>query len=297
MKKIFLLAFFNIVVLLSVRAQELSATVKVNTPKVQSTDTKVFRTLENQLTEFLNNTKWTDDVFETQERIRVNVTINIDEESNGNTFKAVLNIQASRPVYGTDYETPILNHSDKDFSFTYEQYQPIQYTRNSQLDNLSAIFSFYAFYILGLDYDTFSSSGGENHFLAAQEITRVSQGDGWIAGSGTRSRYWMMENMLSPRMKGFREAQYYYHRLGLDVFTTSKEDAQNRVIQALDEVNKANKGYPNAMIIQMFVLAKSNEIIEMAKGFSKPAKLKVVDVMSQIDPSNLNKYQQIGVNY
>jgi Domain of unknown function (DUF4835) len=280
------------------QAQELIATVKVNAPKIQNVDAKVFRTLEAQLNEFLNNTKWTDDVYEPEERIKINITLNIDKENSASSFEAAMNIQATRPVYGTDYETPILNHADDKISFTYEQFQPIQYTRNAQLDNLTAIFSYYANYIIGLDYDTFSSLGGESYFQVAQDIVRVApQIDSWKPGTSNRNRYWMMENTTSPRMRGFREAQYLYHRMGLDVFTKNREDAQNKIVQALDEISKANAGYPNAMITQMFVVAKSNEIIEMAKGFNKPLKVKIFDVMTRIDPANSSKYQQIGIDF
>jgi hypothetical protein len=297
MKKIVLLVCFFGVSLMQMQAQELLATVKINAPKIQNVDAKVFKTLETQLNEFLNNTKWTDDAFEQEERIKLNITLNIDKENGPTSFEAVMNIQATRPVYGTDFETPILNHADDRIAFTYEQFQPIQYTRNAQLDNLTALFSYYALYIIALDYDTFSSLGGENYFQTAQELVRAApQIDGWKPGTVTRNRYWMMENTLSPRMRGFREA-HLYHRMGLDVFTKNREDAQNRIVQALDEISKANIGYPNAMIIQMFVVAKSNEIIEMAKGFNKPLKVKIFDVMTKIDPANSSKYQQIGVDF
>ncbi len=298
MKKILLFISFFGASLVQSQAQELLATVKINSPKIQNTDTKVFRTLESQLTEFLNNTKWTDDTYEPEERIKLNFTLNINTETGGNNFEGVLNIQASRPIYGTGYETPILSHSEKDIAFSYEQFQPIQFTRNSQLDRLTAIFAYYANYIIGLDYDTYSSLGGEPYFQIAQEIVRSApQVEGWTPGSSNRNRYWMIENMTSPRMRGFREAQYIYHRLALDVFTKNREDAQNRVAQALDEISKANAAYPNSMIVQMFAVAKSSEIIEMAKGFNKPLKVKIFDVMTKIDPANLNKYQQIGIDF
>ena len=298
MKKIILFAIFCLSFAENFFAQELQATVKINSPKIQNTDVKVFRTLESQLIEFLNNTKWTDDVFEPEERIKLNITMNIDKEVDASTFEAVINIQATRPIFGTDTETPILNHSDDRITFNYEQYQPIQFTRNSNLDRLTAIFSYYAYYVLGLDYDTFSPLGGEPYFQIAQEIVRAApQVEGWVPGSVNRNRYWMMENTLSPRLRNFREAQYTYHRLGMDTFTRNREDAQNKIILALDEINRANSSYPNAMIIQMFVVAKANEIIEMAKGFNKPLKLKTFDVMTKIDPANLTKYQQIGIDY
>jgi hypothetical protein len=279
-------------------AQELRATVKVNAPKSQNVDARVFKTLESQLAEFLNNTKFTNDVFEEEERIKVNITLNIGSDAGGNNFNATMNIQASRPVFGTDFETPIFNHADENISFQYEQFQPIQYTANAQLDNLTATFSFYAFIIIGTDYDTFSSLGGESYFQTAQEIQRVApQVEGWTQGTRNRSRYWIIENITSPRMRGYREAQYIYHRMGLDVFTKNRDEAQNRIVQALDEINKANAGYPNCMLIQIFNVTKTNEIIEIAKGFNKPLKVKIYDVMSKVDPANVSKYQQIGIDY
>lgn len=293
-----LLSIIFLGVFINTKAQELRATVKVNAPKSQNIDARVFKTLESQLSDFLNNTKFTSDAFEEEERIKVNITLNIGSDAGGNSFNASMNIQASRPVFGTDFETPIFNHADESITFQYEQFQPIQYTANAQLDNLTAVFSYYAFVIIGSDYDTFSSLGGENYFQIAQDIQRIApQVEGWTQGTRNRSRYWIIENITSPRLRGYREAQYIYHRLGLDVFTKNREEAQNRIAQALDEINKASAGYPNCMLIQIFNVTKSNEIIEMAKGFNKPLKIKIFDVMSKVDPANLSKYQQIGIDY
>lgn len=293
-----LLSIIFLGVFINTKAQELRATVKVNAPKSQNIDARVFKTLESQLSDFLNNTKFTNDAFEEEERIKVNITLNIGSDAGGNSFNASMNIQASRPVFGTDFETPIFNHADESITFQYEQFQPIQYTANAQLDNLTAVFSYYAFVIIGSDYDTFSSLGGENYFQIAQDIQRIApQVEGWTQGTRNRSRYWIIENITSPRLRGYREAQYIYHRLGLDVFTKNREEAQNRIAQALDEINKASAGYPNCMLIQIFNVTKSNEIIEMAKGFNKPLKIKIFDVMSKVDPANLSKYQQIGIDY
>lgn len=299
MKKIaiLLLLFVNII---NLNAQEIAATVTINTPKLQNVDRKVFDVLKQQIQDFLNTQKWTDDVYEPEERIKVNINMTITEEKSATSFGAKMTIQASRPVFNSDYETTILITVDDDVDFSYEQYQPIQYSQNAYTDNISAIFSFYAFYILGANYDTFSSMGGEPYLNKALEVQRlVPQGiAGWQPrGSTTRSRYWLIENITNPRMRIFREAMYMYHRQGLDAFATNPEDAKNKFVQALDDVNKAAQNYPNAMITTVFNSSKSDEILEIGKGLNRPQKAKLFDVMSRLDPANMGKYQGIGVNF
>ena len=299
MKKIAILLFLFINILTS-NAQELIATVTINTPKLQNVDRKVFDVLKQQVQDFLNTQKWTDDVFEPEERIKVNVNLTITEEKSATSFSGKMTVQASRPVFNSDYETTILITSDDDIDFSYEQYQPIQYSQNAFTDNISSIFSFYAFYIIGANYDTFSSLGGEPYFNKALEIQRlVPQAvAGWQPrGTSTRSRYWLIENTTNPRMRYFREAMYMYHRQALDVFATNPEDAKGKFVQALDDVNKSAASYPNAMITTIFNSSKGDEILEIGKGLNRPQKAKVFDVMSKLDPANMNKYQGIGVNF
>lgn len=299
MKKIAILLFLFINIVTS-NAQELQATVTINTPKLQNVDRKVFDVLKQQIQDFLNTQKWTDDVFEPEERIKVNVTMTISEEKSATSFGAKMTIQASRPVFNSDYESTLLLTVDDDVDFSYEQYQPIQYSQNAFTDNISAIFSFYAFYVIGTNYDTFSPLGGEPYFNKALEIQRlVPQGvAGWQPrGSSMRNRYWLIENAMNPRVKPFREAMYMYHRQGLDVFTINPDDAKNKFVQALDDVNKAAANYPNAMFMALFNSAKSDEILEVGKGLNRAQKAKVFDVMSRIDPANMGKYQGIGLNF
>jgi hypothetical protein len=296
--------FFPFIVLLfsvfAADAQEIDATITMNTPRLVNVDKKVFDVLKQQLQEFLNNQKWTEDVYEPHERIKVNISMTILEEKGPTSFSADLNIKVYRPVYGTDYETTTFFTVDKDVDFTYEQYQPIQYSQTSFTDNLSSIFSFYAYYIIGLDADTFSPNGGEPYFNKAQEIQRlVPQGlnpKGWQGASGTRNRYWLIENVLNPRMVGYRNAMYMYHLQGLDAFSSNPEDAKMKFIQALDDINRAAANYPNAMILYIFSLAKVDEITEIGKGLNKIQKTKLVDVMAKVDPANMSKYQQVLYN-
>ncbi len=283
---------------------ELNCTVRISTPQLQRTDRKVFDQLETSLRDFLNNTKWTDDAFEPSERIKCNFIMTIKTEQDDNTFEAELAVQAVRPVYGSGYETPLLSHLDKDIIFNYDQNQPIEFQRDAaDVPNLSALFAFYAYVIIGMDYDSFSPQGGDPYFLVAQQIVTNIQNSttnktpGWRPGDGgkNRNRYWIMENLLNPRVKPFRNAIYTYHRKGLDMFTTDINAGKTAILQSLDDIEKVSIAYFNSMIVQMFATAKRDELIEMWKVGAKPQKERVIQIMTKIDPANTQRYREIGV--
>ena len=280
-------------------AQELNTTVKINTQKLLTVDAKVFGTLEQSIREFMNNQKWTDDVYERDERIDCNMLLTIQEELSPTSFKAELAIQVSRPVYGSNYKTVIFNQIDRDITFTYEQFQPIVYSRNSYNDNLSSILSFYAYITIGTDYDSFSPMGGDKYFQLAQDVMNtlpqsIASGDrGWNSLSNNKNRFWIVENMLSPRMKLYRQAMYDYHRQGLDVMSTDLAKGRQAMADALLKVGEANQSYPNSAIIQMFNNAKSSEVIEIFKRGSSTEQDRVIQVMSRVDPAGSSKYRAI----
>ncbi len=288
----------------TVQAQsELNCTVRINTPQIQRTDRKVFDQLEVSLRDFLNNTKWTEDAFEPEERIKCNFIMTIKTEQDNNTFEAELAVQAVRPVYGSGYETPLLSHLDKDVVFSYEQNQPIEFLKDgSENQNLPALFAYYAYLIIGMDYDSFSPLGGDPYFLTAQQLVTNIQNStsnktpGWRPGDGgkNRNRYWIMENLLNPRVKPFRNAMYTYHRKGLDMFTTDINQGKAAILQSLDEVEKVSIAYFNSMIVQMFATCKRDELIEMWKVGAKPQKERVIQIMTKIDPANTQRYREIG---
>lgn len=297
MKKMLFLFFALATV--GVQAQELTFSVKINTLKLQTVDPKVFATLEQAVAEFLNNQKWTEDVFETKERINCNLVLTIQEELSPTSFKADLAIQASRPVYGSTYETRMLNHLDKEVTFSYEQFQPLIYSKNVFNDNLSSILAFYVYIILGMDYDSFSLFGGDEHYQTAQEILNTvpqnvaSSAAGWRSVEGNRNRYWIMENILSPRVRPLRQGLYEYHRQGLDMMANDVNTGRAILLQALEEVDKVNQSYPNAMIVQMFSNAKSDEIVEIFKRGTRQEQDRVVQIMTKVDATNASKYRNI----
>jgi hypothetical protein len=280
-------------------AQELDVTVRVNTQKLQQADPKVFETLKNEVQEFMNNRQWTDDDFQPEERIKTTIFITLQKEISPVSFEADFGVQVTRPVYGTDYETPLLNYIDGSVTFNYEQYQPIQFSDNRFSGNLSAVLGFYAYMVIGMDYDSFSLFGGEPYFQKALELTNTvpesaaAAYSGWRAIDGNTSRYFFIENILSPRVREFRQAWYDYHRQGLDVAANDPASCRAIMMDALERVRTVDNNYPNAMIIQIFSDTKSSEIVEIFKKGTPQQKNKVVSIMSNIDAANSSEYNTI----
>ena len=283
----------------TVSGQELNVNVTVNTPKLQTADPRVFGSLETAIEEFMNNQVWTDDSFEEAERINVEMIITITEERGPTSFKAELAIQSTRPIYGSADETPLLNHLDKEFIFEYEQFQPLEYSKVQFQNNLTTMLSFYAFIVLGMDYDSFSPLGGEPHFLTAQEILNAIPANatanykGWRSVDSNRNRYWIIENMLSNRMRDYRQAIYDYHRQGLDITHKDLPTGRAIIANALKAIQQAEKNYPRAMAVQMFANSKSDEIIDIFKGAPETEKNEVIGVMQKIDAAKASKYRAI----
>lgn len=290
-----------------VQAQELNFSTKVNIQRLLTADPAVFNGLEQSLREFVNSSKWTEDDFRQEERIKGNVLLTITGEATDdsqrpipNVYTAELAIQASRPIYGTNNETTLFNYIDREVTFKYEQFQPLQFSKSVFNDNLSQVVAFYIHIILGMDYDSFSLNGGSDYFQAAQQIVNVAQsasavkGKGWSSIEGNnRNRFWVSENWSSPRMKPMRELQYAYHRLGLDQMSQDPAKGRSIISQTLENARKSFDTYPNTILMQLFLTSKSKEITEIFKVGSPTEKDKVADIMSRIDPTNANNYRQL----
>jgi hypothetical protein len=281
-------------------AQELKATVEITAPRLQAADPAIFKSLEGDLRDFLNNQRWTDDEFEEHERIECSISINILEELNDNTFKGDLAIQSVRPVYGSDYKTPVITHRDRDFTFSYVQFQQLGDSRFSFQDNLSSVMTFYVYLILGLDYDTFEPLGGESHLETAQNIISsippdVAETDrGWAANGRKTNRYWLLENLLNSRLKPYREAMYQYHIQSLDVMHQNPELGLSNMLVALNSIRDANKSYPNTIALQAFSNTKADEIIEIFKNANRTQKQDVKGIMRIINPATAGRFNTLN---
>lgn len=286
-----------------VYGQELNVTVKVNTQQLQLVDPAVFTTLEQSITEFLTQ-KWTNDVYEPEERIDCNFIFTLQKEISATSFEMTLAIQSSRPIYGTDQSTPVLNTIDSYVSFDYEQYQPLQFSENRFENNLTSVLAFYVNVILGMDYDTFSPNGGDPFFQKAQEIVNAVPSGlystylGWSStdasnSRGSKNRFWIVENLLSPRMKPFRLGMYQYHRLGLDMMTTDIPSSRAAIAEVVNTVGQVDQSYPNAILTQLFLNAKRTEVIEIFKRGTNTERNTVRQVMTRVDPANGAQYRSL----
>ncbi|MCP9237210.1 DUF4835 family protein [Lewinella sp. JB7] len=302
------LLFVLLATLLLPAQSEINWTINLNTQQITQTDRRVFETLEKDLAVFLNGRTWTNDRFEPEERIDATLFLTITEQTEKNSqdgeqvipnrYSGTLAVQTSRPVYGTGEVTPILNYQDKSIAFSYEQFAAIQLSEQSYTSELSSLLGFYAYLLLGLDYDTFSLMGGQPYYEQAQEIynrlpAAIANSQGWSSGNKSNNRYFLLENLLSPRMVPVRRALYTYHRLGLDQMLTDPVAARNNITLAIEDLQTANQSYPNSALVQTFVDAKRDEIIEIYKGATGAEQGAVVQMMSRIDPSQAGQYRAI----
>lgn len=297
MKNIFLVFLF-LFSLGTSYSQELNMDVNVKVQETKIVEERVFKTLERSISEFYNNTQWTEDEFEDEEKIECNFQVTIKEEVSATSFTADFVIQVIRPVYGGNYSTQIFNYVDKAVSFTYQELQPIQDNTELYTDNLSSILTFYAYIILGMDYDTFSSSGGDPYFTIARNIVSnvpTSNNDkGWeFKGGNSRSRNKLISHILNPSATEYREAIYEYHRLGLDALTQDLVKSKLVIGAALEKIKNVERALPNSMIVKNFADSKFEELVELYKPSSTPEKKKIYNILVKLDPAQTDELQAI----
>ncbi|WP_430809807.1 MULTISPECIES: DUF4835 family protein [unclassified Carboxylicivirga] len=277
-------------------AQEFQCRVQVVSPQVQSTNKKVFETMQTAIMEFMNNQKWTNDKFAPEERIDCNIMINISEMISIDEFKGSFQIQARRPVYDSNYYTVLLNHQDQDFHFKYVEFQPLIYNPNNFESNLVAVLAYYANIVLGLDYDSFQNNGGTPYFQEAERIVNRAQGareTGWKSFEGQRNRYWLVENILNEYHRPLRQCMYEYHRKGLDRMSDKPEEARAEIVKSLELTRKVHRQRPGSFFAQVFFTAKSDELVNIFSESFSMEKGRVVELLQEVDPGNNKKYEKI----
>jgi hypothetical protein len=295
----YIIILISVFVLNTSQAQELNCQVSViNSPKLQlsATDLEVLKDMENNIYEFMNTTRWTKDVFEIEERINCSVLITITQKDNDN-MSGKIQVQSTRPVFNSSYNTTVFNTIDPDFNVTYLRNTTLLFSIEQYRNNLTSILGFYAYMILGYDYDTFSLEGGGQYFEYAQTISNLAKnsGDaGWAASSGKRrNRYWLVDNALQSLFKPLRKAYYIYHREGLDNMYNNPVEARKKILEALKQVDKVQRARPGNFNIQVFMNAKSDELINIFSQAEMTEKNAVVNILKRLDPSSSSKYQDI----
>ncbi|MEO6548927.1 MAG: DUF4835 family protein [Ferruginibacter sp.] len=285
-----------------VKAQELNARVTVNSSRVGTAVNKnVFQTMQTALTTFLNNRKWSKDVFGGNEKIDCNFFLNIQPTEEANVYSASLTVQAARPVFNSAYLSPLVNFQDEDVTFKYVEFQQLDFNENrvsgtdALASNLTAVFAYYANIILGFDYDTFSPRGGDAYFLKAQNIVNnapESRGiSGWKAFDGKRNRYWLVENMMNSRYNIMHDIYYSYYRLGLDHMYDDETAARAEMLNVLNLLNNFNADNQNTMINQFFYQGKANELIKIFSKAAPQDKLRASELLQKMDLTNATRYK------
>ncbi len=279
-----------------VKAQEFMCQVTVNSPQVEGTEKKVFQTLQTELYEFVNNRKWTNFVFKTEERIECSIMITITERVSSDQFKAKVNVVLQRPVYKTSYNTNLLNLVDKDFDFKYVEFEPLEYNDDVYTSNLTSMVAYYLYVMLGLDADSFANSGGTLYYEKARAVVNAAQNSperGWKAFESLKNRYWLVENLMNNTYSGFRDGFYSYHRMGLDLMSENMDLGRSGVNDCLENLQKVNREKTGLYITQLFLDAKRDELINIYSQAAPMDKTRIVNIMKEVDPANSSRYQQI----
>ncbi len=277
-------------------SQELNSKVLINTEKLQSSEKLLFEEMESNIEQFLNNQIWTNDKFNTHEKINCNFIINITNEPSSNQYEATVQILSSRPIYNSSYETILLNHGDREWIFEYFPSQTIEFVENGFNDNLTSLLSFYAYMIIGIDYDSFEEKGGEESFKLAWKILNTSQNSGykgWDQFGSRKNRYWICENFLNPEFERVRKVMYSYHIKGMDKLYLDPIESRSIIMSDINSLNDVNKKNFNSAIVNLFIDAKADELTKIFKGGNLNERRQAFNLLSEISPSNIDVFNKI----
>ncbi len=276
--------------------QELRCQVTVNADQVQYTNKRLFKTLETALTDFVNNKSWTNDKFEPDERIECAILLTIQNFTAPDQFSGSIQVSSNRPVFASGYGSTLLNYRDQDFSFTYLENAPLEFTPDQFRNNLTSVVAYYIYVILGMDYDSFSLEGGTPYYQEAQRIVSNAQNTafpGWAGNEKPKNRFWIVDNILQTSFLPLRTAMYNYHRLGLDVMSQQPDEGRKMILLALDEIKKVHAVKPLSFNVQLFFTAKVSELIGIFSNAPQEEKTQFIALMRVLDPVNSSRYNEV----
>lgn len=296
-----LVAFLCFVLcLLNAKAQELNCQVTIITDarlEVTSVEKEIFDQLKQTIYDMMNTTQWTKDKFKVEERINCNIQLQINSIPSPGTYSGSMQIQSSRPSFNSSYNTTVFNFQDDDITFSYSRNSVLIYAPNQFRDNLTSVLAFYAYFIIGMDYDSFSLKGGTPYFNEAQSIVSNAQGSGaagWKSNeSGKRNRFYLVDNVLHQLFEPLRECNYEYHRKGIDKLYDDKLAGRKAIFDALTKLNKVVATRPNSINLLNFVQAKQVELKNLYADADVKDKNEIVSLLKRLDPANASKYQEI----
>ena len=291
-----LCVFFCIFILMSLQAQELNCSITVNADQVNQTNQQIFRTLERSLNDFVNKSQWTNRIYQENEKVNARMFITVTE-FNSNRFKANIQIQSTRPVYNTSYESSVFNYKDNQFNFEYIEFQPLVYNPNVFDSNLVGVISFYVYILLGIDADTFSLEGGNRFYDQAQQIVTAAQGSNWTGWSQSttenKTRFVLIDNLLSNTFREYRIAMYNYHRKGLDILADNNSTGKQVIAGSMRLFETMMQRRPNALLIQTFFDSKSEEIQNIFSDGPKVDIVSLKETLNKVAPFYSSTWNEI----
>lgn len=291
-----LCVFFGVFILMSLQAQELNCSITVNADQVNQTNQQIFRTLERSLNDFVNKSQWTNRIYQENEKVNARMFITVTE-FNSNRFKANIQIQSTRPVYNTSYESSVFNYKDNQFNFEYIEFQPLVYNPNVFDSNLVGVISFYVYILLGIDADTFSLEGGNRFYDQAQQIVTAAQGSNWTGWSQSttenKTRFVLIDNLLSNTFREYRIAMYNYHRKGLDILADNNSTGKQVIAGSMRLFETMMQRRPNALLIQTFFDAKSEEIQNIFSDGPKVDIVSLKETLNKVAPFYSSTWNEI----
>lgn len=297
--KRFFFILFSIFTCISGFSQDLKCNIQIVSEKIQGTNKKVFETLQTAIFEFMNNRNWSNNVYTSQERIECNMLFNLTEHT-GDDFKGTLQVQVRRPVFNSSYNTTLLNYLDQNIQFSYVEFEPLEFNESTFTSNLTSLLAYYAYIIMGLDYDSFSFKGGTEYFRKAEIIVNNAQQaieKGWkpFEGNNNKNRYWLVQNILDDKYAAVREFNYKYHRLGIDLLADKLVEGRDEMAESLKLLQQVFRAKPDPYMIYLQVVydAKADEWVNLFSASLPDEKNRVVQLLKEIDPANTVKYQKI----
>jgi len=284
----------------TVNSQELNCNVQISAQKIQGSNRQVFESMQRDIYEFMNNTVWTNHVFSYAERIDCNIIMNLTEQLSADEFRGTIQIQLRRPVFNTTYNSTMLNFMDNNFQFRYVEFQPLEFDPNSYRSSLVSVLAYYAYVILGFDYDSYSFEGGSEFFQVAEKIVTNAQNaaePGWkpYDGSRNRNRYWLIKNILDKEYEGIRRFIYEYDINGLDKMESKITEARASIVESLRLIQEVYRAKPDPFmyLIQIIMESKAEELINIFSDAFAEEKSRVMQILTEIDPGNKSKYEKI----
>jgi hypothetical protein len=299
-----LLKYSFLIILISgaevIYSQELNCNVQVSAQKIQGSNRQVFESMQRDIYEFMNNTVWTNHVFSYAERIDCNIIINLTDQFSADEFRGTIQVQLKRPIFNTTYNSTMLNFMDNNFQFRYVEFQPLEFDPNSYRSSLVSVLAYYAYMIIGFDYDSYSTLGGTEFFQVAEKIVTNAQNasePGWkpYDGSRNKNRYWLVKNTLDKEYEGVRRFIHEYNINGLDKMESKTAEARTSIAESLKlllEVYRA-KPDPFMYLLQVILESKADELVNIFSEAFPEEKSRVIQILIERDPGNKTKYEKI----